>query len=174
MPDARKQAKTATPGVYRRGNRFVVRWKYRGQSERRYFPTYAEDREFKRTLSGAGKQPTTGQTVGEYYAAWIETYRGRTSRGLEETTRDSYRDSIVGPGVQRRCQDSPGVFGLPATDRKGAVRVNALLVDVRGHTTVFGAACPSQPAVWRARSRPCGVRTGAGPARDAAHARARW
>jgi len=29
-----------------------------------------------------------------YYEGWIDSYRGRTSRGLEDTTRDEYRRSF--------------------------------------------------------------------------------
>ena len=58
------------------------------------FPTFSEAREFKRGLSGAAKQPTTGQTVADYYDGWIDSYRGRTARGLEATTRDEYRRSF--------------------------------------------------------------------------------
>ena len=92
--DSRKLERTKTPGVYKRADRYVVRWKYRGREHKRHFATFAEAREFKRTLGGPGKQPTTRQTVAYYYENWIGGYRGRTARGLEETTRDSYRDSF--------------------------------------------------------------------------------
>jgi integrase len=83
------------PGIYQRGNSYVVRWKHRGQSHKRYFTKFAEAREFKRGLHGTAKQPTTKQTVADYFEGWITTYRGRTSRGLEETTREGYRHSFT-------------------------------------------------------------------------------
>ena len=93
--DSRKLEKTKTPGVFKRGDSYIVRWKFRGQSHKQFFPTYAEAREFKRSLSGAGKRPTTAQTVADYYEGWIDSYRGRTARGLEATTRDEYRRSFA-------------------------------------------------------------------------------
>ena len=92
--DSRKLVRTKEPGVYKRGAQYVVRWKHRGQSHKRYFDTFSEAREFKRTLNGAAKQPTTRETVLDYYEKWISSYRGRTARGLEETTRDEYRRSF--------------------------------------------------------------------------------
>lgn len=94
MADDRKLERTKTPGVYKRGDSYVCRWRHRGQSHKRYFATYGEAREFKRTLHGSGKQPTTKQTVLDYYEKWIDSYRGRTARGLEDTTRDEYRRSF--------------------------------------------------------------------------------
>jgi integrase len=92
--DSRKLERTKTPGVYRRGDTYIARWKHRGQSHKRMFRTYAEAREFKRTLHGAGTQPTTRETVADYFEKWIGSYRGRTARGLEETTRAEYRRSF--------------------------------------------------------------------------------
>jgi hypothetical protein len=83
--------KTREPGVYKRGGQYLVRWKYRGESQKRFFATFSEAREFKRSLSGAAKQPTTNHRVIDYYEGWIDSYRGRTARGLEDTTRDAYR-----------------------------------------------------------------------------------
>jgi len=86
--------RTATPGVYKRGGGYVVRWKHRGQSQKRLFSTYSEAREFKRGLHGAAKQQTTKQTVADYFEGWIDSYRGRTKRGLDEETRIEYRRSF--------------------------------------------------------------------------------
>src|SRR5215210_1608477 len=94
MSENRKLEKTTTPGVYKRGAQYVVRWKHRGQSHKRYFATYSEAREFKRGLHGSAKQPTTKQTVGDYFEGWIVSYRGRTVRGLDEDTRTEYRRSF--------------------------------------------------------------------------------
>jgi integrase len=93
--DSRKLIKTKEPGVYKRGETYVVRWKHRGQSHKRYFSKFAEAREFKRSLHGSGKQPTTTLTVADYYEGWIDTYRGRTARGLDEDTRTEYRRSFL-------------------------------------------------------------------------------
>jgi integrase len=92
--DSRKLVKTKEPGVYRRGEAYVVRWKHRGQSHKRHFRTFSEAREFKRGLHATNKQPMTRQTVADYFDAWIVSYRGRTVRGLDEETRTEYRRSF--------------------------------------------------------------------------------
>jgi integrase len=94
MADDRKLVKTKHPGVYSRGDTYVVRWKYRGRSHKRYFHTLALAREFKGSLDSGQRQAPTRQTVADYYAGWIVSYRGRTARGLEDTTRDEYRRSF--------------------------------------------------------------------------------
>jgi integrase len=82
------------PGIYKRGASYVVRWNHRGKSHKRHFRTLALAREFKGKLDGGQQQAHTRQTVEGYYEGWIKSYRGRTARGLEETTRDEYRRSF--------------------------------------------------------------------------------
>lgn len=107
MPDVRKLEKTSVPGVYRRhaaacgrarrwGCPYVVRWKERGTARKQMFATFELAREFKGGLdSGKGsRRPLSSTTVGDYYEPWLASYRGRTSRGLEETTRVEYETSF--------------------------------------------------------------------------------
>ena len=105
MTDSRRLEKTKHPGIYRRHSneckrdkgcdcQYVVRWKHRGKSHKRYFPHVSEAREFKGKLDGGQHQAPTRQTVEDYYERWIESYRGRTARGLEDTTRQEYRRSF--------------------------------------------------------------------------------
>jgi integrase len=42
-------------------------------------------------VDGGDRQTTTRQRVADYFDGWIDSYRGRTSRGLEDTTRELYR-----------------------------------------------------------------------------------
>lgn len=95
------------PGVYRRhangctGGRtcpcpYIVRWKQGGRSHKQMFGQLALAREFKATL-GSGKsnrRPQSSATVGDYFAAWFPRYRGRTSRGLDDSTREEYAASF--------------------------------------------------------------------------------
>lgn len=99
---------TKYPGIYKRhatgcdgreGCRcacdYVVRWKHRGRSRKRVCRTMALAREFKGKIDGGGDRlAPTRQTVEQLYEGWIDTYRGRTIRGLEETTRNEYRSSF--------------------------------------------------------------------------------
>jgi integrase len=106
MADKRKLEKTKHPGIYRRhagscpGNGrckcpYVVRWKDRGRTLKQMFPTLELAREFKGKLdSGTGtRRPLSSQTVRDYFPTWLERYRGRTSRGLEESSRREYEIS---------------------------------------------------------------------------------
>jgi integrase len=107
MSDKRKLEKTSVPGIYRRhaggckGNGrckclYVVRWKERGQEHKQMFATFELAREFKANLgSGKGnRRPQSSLTVATYYETWFPAYRGRTSRGLEKSTRREYEISF--------------------------------------------------------------------------------
>jgi integrase len=106
MADNRQLDRTKHPGIYRRhangckGNGrcecpYVVRWKAAGVSHKQMFPTLDLAREFKGGLDSGktARRPLSSQTVGDYFAEWLKHYRGRTSRGLEESTRREYDTS---------------------------------------------------------------------------------
>jgi len=98
--------RTKTPGIFRRhvegcsrskcACSYVVTWKARGKTCKQSFPSLDLAREHKgRMTSGHGpRQPLSAETVGAYYAKWLPSYRGRTRRGLEESTRRGYRISF--------------------------------------------------------------------------------
>lgn len=91
---AAKMKKTKTPGVYKRGSRYVEVWTYRGRQYKKSHSTYAEARESKARRIGGDRRPETRKNFGEYFRTWIKTYTGRTASGLSETTREEYRRSI--------------------------------------------------------------------------------
>lgn len=108
MADGRRLEKVANnPGIYRRhagackrAGRckcpYIVRWKDRGQEHKQMFGTLDLAREFKGGLhSGKStRRPLSSETVAGYWGPWFARYRGRTSRGLEETTRREYEISF--------------------------------------------------------------------------------
>lgn len=91
---AAKMEKTKTPGVYKRGNRYVEVWTYRGRQHKKSHRTYAEARESKAGRVAGDRRPETRQHFEDYFEDWIETYTGRTAGGLSETSRVEYRRSI--------------------------------------------------------------------------------
>jgi integrase len=106
MADNRKLERTKHPGIYRRhaggcpGSRrckcpYVVRWKDRGQPRKQMFPTFDLAREFKGGLDSGKttRRPLSSLAVGDYFPTWLERFRGRTSRGLEESSRREYEIS---------------------------------------------------------------------------------
>jgi integrase len=105
--DKRKLEKTSTAGIYRRHaescNRngrcrcsYVVRWKVQGKGHNRLFPTFELAREFKGEMASGktSRRPPSSETVADYYARWIDGYRGRTVRGVQASTVREYRISF--------------------------------------------------------------------------------
>lgn len=91
---AQKLEKTSTPGIYKRGSRYVIVWQHRGRQYREAFRTLAEAREAKAQRRAGDSRPTSRIKFGDYFEKWIETYAGRTARGFSETTRPEYRRVI--------------------------------------------------------------------------------
>jgi len=88
--------KTATPGIYKRGSRYVVVFRDAyGKQRKRSARTLAEARDLKSTLTAdvARGEYRTVSKVGftEYALEWIEHYGGRTSRGIREQTKAEYK-----------------------------------------------------------------------------------
>jgi len=91
----RRLAKTATPGIYKRGNRYVIRYRDpRGKQKKAFAKTLAEARDLKATLTADVKRGEYRQlartTFAEYAPKWVETYAGRTRRGIRDATRTDY------------------------------------------------------------------------------------
>jgi integrase len=104
-----KLTKTRSPGIYRAHSNdceaeaddrcecppgYIVRWKHLGRSRKRQFRTIALAREFKGKVDAGERADASRETVRAYYGDWIDSYRGRTARGLEDTTRREYRTSF--------------------------------------------------------------------------------
>lgn len=89
-----KLEKTRHPGIYRRGGRYVVVWRHRGKQHKSFHRTLAEAREAKgRRASGDGR-PDARVSFETYAKDWIESYRGRTARGLSARTRGAYKRNL--------------------------------------------------------------------------------
>ena len=83
--------KTRTPGIYKRGSRYVVVWRHRGKQHKSFHRTYEEAREAKGRRAAGDSRPASREAFEEYAREWLDTYRGRTARGLAERTRRTYR-----------------------------------------------------------------------------------
>jgi integrase len=91
--------RTNTPGVYKRGARYVVVYRDpSGKQRKRFAKTLAEARDIKAALRADVVRGEYRQlsrvTFTEYAADWIASYAGRTSRGLRENTRADYRRQL--------------------------------------------------------------------------------
>jgi hypothetical protein len=130
---------TKTPGVYRRGNRYVVVLRDRtGRQFKRSAATLAEARVLKSTLSAdvaRGELQVTKRLTFENYAReWVETYSGRTSRGIRPQTLADYRRAI-----ERRA--------IPFFGRMQLADVTAR--DIKRFAQELARACASQTPTQR-------------------------
>jgi hypothetical protein len=91
---AAKLEKTKTPGIYKRGSRYVVVWRHRGAQHKSFHRTLAEAREAKGARQAGDRQPATRKMLDDYAGEWLDSYAGRTSRGFSEQARSDYRRSI--------------------------------------------------------------------------------
>src|SRR5215217_440641 len=87
------------PGYYRRGGRVVFPYRD-GDGKQRWGTArnLAEAKQLKATAVADVERGEWSETCripfSDYARQWLDTYRGRTSRGLSETTRAGYRDAI--------------------------------------------------------------------------------
>lgn len=83
------------PGIYRRGGRYVVRFRdQNGKQHKRSAKTLAEARRLKSELtadvSRGEYRERSRLTFAEYAPLWVSGYAGRTSGGLRDNTRRAY------------------------------------------------------------------------------------
>jgi integrase len=95
---ASRLVKTSTPGVYKRGNRYVVIFRdWQGQQRKQAARTLAEARALKASLTtdvGRGEFVDSKVTFGKYAPEWIDGYRGRTDKGIKPETLADYRKTL--------------------------------------------------------------------------------
>lgn len=92
---SRPLIRTSVPGVYRRGNAYVVVLRDdTGRQFKRFADTLAQARRMRAGLQTDLDRGEIGDTrritFAEYLEEWRCTYRGRSSRGLRQSTLDDY------------------------------------------------------------------------------------
>jgi integrase len=92
---AAKMEKTKTPGIFKRGGRYVFSYRVNGRQRWDSCRTLEEARREKaaRTTDiGRGEFDRRSRiTLREYALEWIERYQGRGRRGFRDSTRDDYK-----------------------------------------------------------------------------------
>jgi integrase len=126
---SRKLVKTSTPGIYRRGSRYVVVFRDpQGRQRKRSAKTVAEARVLKAALTADVKRgeyrALSKVTFADYAGEWLATYSGRTSRGIRPETLDSYRDHI-----EREALPFFGRMHLAAIEPRDVKRYAAMLAE---------------------------------------------
>jgi integrase len=83
------------PGIWRRGNRYVVKYTDRGKPRKKYLRTLTEAKKFKATAAAGDARPTSARSFQSYAPEWVQTYRGRSRKGVSEETRESYAYALT-------------------------------------------------------------------------------
>lgn len=90
--------KTNTPGVYRRGGSYAYTYRVEGRQRWGSAATLDEARRKKRQAEADADRGELVELAdvefGAYAREWIAHYQGRTSNGLRESTRRSYRQTL--------------------------------------------------------------------------------
>lgn len=99
MPSSRPLEKTATRGIYKRGNRYVVIYRdHQGRQRKRAAETLTQARDLKASLRTDVRRgeyrDASRETFADYAPRWIDTYQGRTSRGIQAHTIADYRSYL--------------------------------------------------------------------------------
>jgi integrase len=92
---AAKLERTRTPGIFKRGSRYVFSYRVAGRQHWESYRTLDEARRAKaarQTDIGRGEFEARSRiTLHEYAREWIDRYQGRGRRGFRESTREDYR-----------------------------------------------------------------------------------
>ena len=94
-----KLVRTSTPGIYKRGKRYVVIfYDHAGKQRKRSATTLRDARALKTLLTAdvvRGDYLSEARiTFGDYAATWIANYDGRTARGIRPGTLNAYREAL--------------------------------------------------------------------------------
>jgi len=121
--------KTKTPGIYRRGSRYVVTFRDgRGVPRKRSAATLAEARDLKAMLTADVRrgdyQPVSRLSFAAYAQEWLETFQGRTGRGIRPETLADYRFDL-----ERDAIPFFGRMQLAAIEPRDLKRFIALLAE---------------------------------------------
>ncbi|HWX88340.1 MAG TPA: hypothetical protein VNX67_09200, partial [Solirubrobacteraceae bacterium] len=87
--------KTKSPGIYKRGGRYVFSYRVAGKQQWESFRTLDEARRAKsaRTtdIERGEYEQRSRLTLHEYAREWLKRYQGRGRRGFRENTRREYQ-----------------------------------------------------------------------------------
>ena len=85
-PPARRLVSTGTPGIFRRGNRYVAVTYRHGRRVKTTHDTKRDARDARARRTCRDALPSR-ERFEDYTERWLVEYRGRTARGLAPSTR---------------------------------------------------------------------------------------
>jgi integrase len=106
------------PGIYRRGSRYVVRYRTAdGKGKKKYAPTLAEAERLRKTLGAdviRGEHRALSRVAfADYAPEWIASYAGRTSRGIRDVTKRDYaRELGLDPNTLEPIEPARAAFAF--------------------------------------------------------------
>src|SRR5881397_2095388 len=88
--------RTATPGVYMRGSRWVAVYLEDGRQRRQSAATFREAREIKVRRTAEEAARVAGPTLHSYALEWVDHYAGRGANDvINDRTRREYRRLLI-------------------------------------------------------------------------------
>lgn len=147
--------RTSTPGVFRRGSRYVVTYTDpSGRRRKRSAATLAEARLMKSALAAdvaRGEYRESSRVRFEDYARdWVRTYEGRTSRGIRRETIAEYERDLqlhVVPVLGRTTPSRSRRW--PLSTMIGSSPLRAMSSSARGAASMIRGASSK----WKRRTR---------------------
>jgi len=95
---AAKMEKTRTPGIFKRGSRYVFSYRVEGEQRWESCRTLEEARRAKAAratdIERGEFEERSRVTLREYALEWVERYQGRGRRGFRDHTRKEYRRQL--------------------------------------------------------------------------------
>jgi hypothetical protein len=83
--------RTAHPGVYRRGARYVAVYRRGGRQRKESAATFAEARAIKLGRDAEAQEQRRGPTLHDYALRWVTGHAGSGHDSVREQTREEYR-----------------------------------------------------------------------------------
>ena len=87
--------RTAVPGVYRRGGKFVAVYREGGRQHKQTAESLAEAHAIKAAREGRARASRRGPTLHAFSLAWLDCYAGSGHDSLRANTRREYRRLLV-------------------------------------------------------------------------------
>jgi integrase len=92
---AARMEKTRFPGIFKRGSRYVVPYRdEQGRQRKPSFRVLEDSRRAKGRIDSGQRAGVDLSPFDEYATDWLDSYGGRTSRGLSPRTKRAYRRSL--------------------------------------------------------------------------------
>ncbi|MGI8556943.1 MAG: tyrosine-type recombinase/integrase [Solirubrobacteraceae bacterium] len=163
-----KRQRTNTPGIFKRGGRYVVVYRYQGRQHKAFAPNMAAAKLIRAQnvadISRGEFTPANRQPFGEYARAWIESYRGRSTKGFRESTRVGYRRSMIDKAIpyfderglalgQIEPQHIKAFIGWLLDEKAQGKRLS--LSTVRGHVAAVRVLFATAVEEGALRANPC-------------------